>query len=149
METAILEQAIQKIGHLLVLGFGEAGSSIIAQNITSGADLNPMMPGQKTYAIFGFCFIHEFAICTEVLQEDVITFVNQIAEITHTAVTKYGGSANKNLGDCFLVVWKFPNPEELKSAKNLETQNFSTENRNIADMSILAFLKVLARVNKY
>lgn len=30
METAILEQAIQKIGHLLTLGFGEAGSSIIA-----------------------------------------------------------------------------------------------------------------------
>jgi len=100
---------------LLTLGFGEAGSSIIAQNISSGGDMNPMMPGQKTYAIFGFCFIHEFAICTEVLQEDVITFVNQIAEITHTAVTKYGGSANKNLGDCFLVVWKFPNPEELKS----------------------------------
>jgi len=100
---------------LLTLGFGEAGSSIIAQNISSGGDMNPMMPGQKTYAIFGFCFIHEFAICTEVLQEDVITFVNQIAEITHTAVTKYGGSANKNLGDCFLDVWKFSNPEELKS----------------------------------
>ena len=30
METAILEKAIQKIGHLLTLGFGEAGSSIIA-----------------------------------------------------------------------------------------------------------------------
>ena len=30
METAVLEQAIQKIGHLLTLGFGDAGSSIIA-----------------------------------------------------------------------------------------------------------------------
>jgi len=30
METHILEQAIQKIGHLLTLGFGDAGSSIIA-----------------------------------------------------------------------------------------------------------------------
>ena len=76
METAILEQAIQKIGHLLTLGFGEAGSGIIAQNISSGGDMNPMVPGKKTFAIFGFCFIHEFAICTEVLQEDVITFVN-------------------------------------------------------------------------
>lgn len=45
METAILEQAIQKIGHLLTLGFGEAGSTIIAQNISSGGDMNPMMPG--------------------------------------------------------------------------------------------------------
>lgn len=76
METAILEQAIQKIGHLLTLGFGDAGSTIIAHNISSGGDMNPMMPGQKTYSIFGFCFIHNFALCTEVLQEDVITFVN-------------------------------------------------------------------------
>jgi len=45
METAILEQTIQKIGHLLTLGFGEAGSTIIAQNISSGGDMNPMMPG--------------------------------------------------------------------------------------------------------
>jgi len=29
-ETAILEKAITKIGHLLALGFGEAGSEIIA-----------------------------------------------------------------------------------------------------------------------
>lgn len=45
LETAILEQAIQKIGHLLTLGFGEAGSHIIGQNMSSGGDLNPMMAG--------------------------------------------------------------------------------------------------------
>jgi len=28
-ETAVLERAIVKIGHLLALGFGEAGSGII------------------------------------------------------------------------------------------------------------------------
>ena len=38
--------------------------------------MNPMMPGQKINAIFGFCFVHNFTVCTEVLQEDVITFVN-------------------------------------------------------------------------
>ena len=32
-ETAILEKAIIKIGHLLALGFGEAGSKIIADNM--------------------------------------------------------------------------------------------------------------------
>ena len=32
-ETAILEKAIIKIGHLLALGFGDAGAKIIAQNI--------------------------------------------------------------------------------------------------------------------
>jgi hypothetical protein len=44
-ETAILEQAIVKIGHLLALGFGEAGSKIIAANISNGGDINPMMAG--------------------------------------------------------------------------------------------------------
>jgi len=67
LETAILENAIQKIGHLLILGFGDAGSSIIAQNMTSGGDMNPMVAGQKTFAIFGFCFVHNFQVCTEVL----------------------------------------------------------------------------------
>ena len=47
LETAILEQAISKISHLLSLGFGEAGSAIIAQNMSSGGDLNPMLPGIK------------------------------------------------------------------------------------------------------
>ena len=76
METAILEQAIQKIGHLLTLGFGDAGSAIIAQNISSGGDMNPMIPGQKIQAIIGFCFIHDFAVINEQLQEDVIIFIN-------------------------------------------------------------------------
>lgn len=33
METVILEQTIIKIGALLALGFGEAGSKIIADNM--------------------------------------------------------------------------------------------------------------------
>ncbi len=45
METVILEQTIVKIGALLALGFGEAGSKIIAQNMASGGDVNPMLPG--------------------------------------------------------------------------------------------------------
>jgi hypothetical protein len=43
----LLEKAIVKIGHLLALGFGEAGSKIIASNMSSGGDINPMMAGQK------------------------------------------------------------------------------------------------------
>jgi hypothetical protein len=42
-ETLLLEKAITKIGHLLAIGFGEAGSAIIANNMSSGGDLNPMM----------------------------------------------------------------------------------------------------------
>lgn len=66
-ETSVLEKAIVKIGHLLALGFGEAGAGIIGQNMTNGGELNPMMPGQKTYCIFGFCILNNFIDTTEVL----------------------------------------------------------------------------------
>lgn len=34
-------------------------------------------------------------------------FANEIAEVVHRECDKYFGAANKNLGDCFLMVWKF------------------------------------------
>lgn len=37
-----------------------------------------------------------------------MVFVNQIGEIVHTATHWYGGAANKNIGDAFLLVWRLP-----------------------------------------
>jgi len=37
-----------------------------------------------------------------------MVFVNTIAEIVHGLVDQYAGSANKNIGDAFLVAWKIP-----------------------------------------
>lgn len=34
-------------------------------------------------------------------------FVNEIGEICHGIVDHFSGSANKNIGDAFLLVWKF------------------------------------------
>jgi hypothetical protein len=34
-------------------------------------------------------------------------FANEIAEIVHTSCDSFHGAANKNLGDCFLMVWKY------------------------------------------
>jgi hypothetical protein len=76
LETVLLEAAITKIGHLLALGFGEAGSAIIGNNMTGEGELNPMIEGQRTYAIFGFTDIRNFAANTEVLQTNIMTFVN-------------------------------------------------------------------------
>jgi hypothetical protein len=56
-ETDILENTIVKIGHLLALGFGEAGSAIIGTNMAREGDVNPMIDGTKMIAIFGFCDI--------------------------------------------------------------------------------------------
>ena len=53
-ETSALEDTILKIGVLLALGFGEAGSAIIATNMEKGGDVDPMVKGNKIIAIFGF-----------------------------------------------------------------------------------------------
>ena len=34
-------------------------------------------------------------------------FVNEMGEIVHGIVDRYQGSCNKNIGDAFLLVWKF------------------------------------------
>ncbi len=66
-----------------------------------------MLPGEKVICIFGFCDIRNFTDATEVLQEGVMVFVNEIGQIVHGIVDKYSGAANKNIGDAFLMVWKF------------------------------------------
>ena len=80
-----------------------------------------------------------------------MTFVNQIAEITHSQATKNGGSSNKNLGEAFLLVWKYKNPDEFKDKEGIEIKDLkiSNSNRQIADMALFAFLKVITKINKY
>mmetsp|Transcript_32583 Transcript_32583/g.49830 ORF Transcript_32583/g.49830 Transcript_32583/m.49830 type:complete len:168 (+) Transcript_32583:2381-2884(+) len=151
-ETDVLESAIVKIGHLLALGFGEAGGSIIQQNMSGDGDLDPMMPGIKTHAIFGFCIIDKFVETTEVLQEDVYTYVNRIAEIAHSMVDRFGGAVNKNIGDAFLMVWKFFDPEEiieLAKTGHFDNRKVCKENIIIADMAVFSTLKTIAKINKY
>ena len=57
----------------MAVGFGDAGAEIIADNMRSGGDLNPMVPGQKVTAIFGFCDVRQFTDTTEILQVRVRT----------------------------------------------------------------------------
>ena len=66
-ETVVIENAIIKIGTLLALGFGDAGSEIIASNMSKHGDVDPMLPGKKKCCIYGFCDIRNFTDATEVL----------------------------------------------------------------------------------
>ena len=56
METTILLNTINKIGGLMRVGFGEAGASIIADNLKNaqGARLNLMTTGRMINSIFKF-----------------------------------------------------------------------------------------------
>lgn len=106
-EIQLLEDTFIKVANLVQIGFGEAGAEIIACNMPAG-DLNPMMPGKKIHAVFGFCDIRRFTDATECLCENVMEFTNIIGHIVHSAVNKFDGAPNKNIGDAFLLVWKIP-----------------------------------------
>ena len=152
-EVKVIEGAIIKISALLAIGFGEAGGEIIKENLSSNSELNAMLKGKKKTAIFGFCDIRNFPIVNEALQERTMVFVNEIAEIVHSSVDMYGGAANKNIGDAFLMVWKFKNDEESNVSKAikdnvLEFDPDSPVVQRISDMSVLGFVNVLIRINK-
>lgn len=146
-ETDLIDEAIRKIGVLLALGFGEAGSSVISQNISNECDLEVMLPGKKVFGVFGFCDIRNFTDTTEVLQEEVMVFVNSIAEVVHSFVNKYAGAANKNIGDAFLLVWKYPETE-LFSENGAISAKKSRVVKNLTDLSLIAFLKILCGIKK-
>jgi class 3 adenylate cyclase len=139
-EVNLIEAALRKIGMLLQIGFGEAGADIIGVNLAgAGGKINPMVPGVKCKGIFGFCDIRNFTDATECLQEEVMMFVNVIAEIVHMAVKRHGGAPNKNIGDAFLVVYK------TSGGSIIENQELTTK---LADGSLQAFLDTISEINE-
>lgn len=151
-ETAFLEASLFTIGRLLGLCFGEAGARIIGNNIASseiGNDFNPVIPGSKEMAIFGFCDIRGFADATEALEEDVMRFVNQIADTVHSECDLHQGSSNKNLGEAFLMVWKYPREDILSFDEILSPSPDSKYSNSLGDLAVLGFLKANAGVNKF
>lgn len=147
-ETAMLESIIVKIGALLALGFGEAGSEIIAENMSKSGGVEPMLPGKKMFAVFGFCDIRNFADITEILQIDVMMFVNEIADIVHNIVDDYSGAPNKNIGDAFLLIWKIPGEEIRLDNDEQLIMKGGPKTQAIADMAVFSFLKIISSINK-
>ncbi|DBA04417.1 TPA: hypothetical protein N0F65_010013 [Lagenidium giganteum] len=105
-ETKMLEQTLGKIGRLLQVGFGVAGTEIIAKNMGGAGELDVMIPGKKITSIFGFGIIEHFTETCSLLEEDIITYINTIAEIVHGDAQVFHGAANKNIGAAFLLAWK-------------------------------------------
>eukprot|EP00607_Mallomonas_marina_P000450 CAMPEP_0182439116 /NCGR_PEP_ID=MMETSP1167-20130531/86234_1 /TAXON_ID=2988 /ORGANISM="Mallomonas Sp, Strain CCMP3275" /LENGTH=845 /DNA_ID=CAMNT_0024632733 /DNA_START=352 /DNA_END=2889 /DNA_ORIENTATION=- len=141
METTMLLQTINKIGGLMRICFGEAGASIIARNLVEESakrnELNLMGPGTKIEAIFGYCDIRKFTDTTECLQEEVMLFVNRIAYILHGIVVQCAGSANKNIGDAFLLTWKIDEHCSIE------------EKAKLADQALLSFCKTMVMLSRH
>jgi class 3 adenylate cyclase len=148
-ETQLIENTIIKIGVLLALGFGEAGSMIIGSNLAKAGDIDLMITGSRVMAVFGFCDIRNFTDSTEILQEKVMVFVNEIGKVVHSIVDKHQGAPNKNIGDAFLLVWKLEEDDVIRSGNEVEINPESMHARYLADLSLLAFMKICAKVNRY
>ena len=163
METTLLMQTINKIGRLMTVGFGEAGTDVIAQCL-AGNDDNPMAGGVGTgslklnfmrggvviQSIFGFCDVRQFTDTTECLQEEVMLFVNRIAHILHTTVVKCDGHANKNIGDAFLLTWKIDSKQKHKCDKEQKEQNRYEQQQEpgLADKALYAMLRSLISLHQ-
>lgn len=170
-ETRLLETTIEKITGLLRVGFGEAGAGIISANLamkSSGGEaaaVNPLLPGVRIYAVIGFCDIHHFEEINQLLTNDVLIFVNLIAEIVHSRVHYWGGQCNKNLGNAFVIIWRIGDELDVQlqsqgGAKgSVKVQKKSMANKvvdlrrvpgvdKLADHALVGYLKIIAEINR-
>lgn len=175
-ETMLLESTIEKITGLLRVGFGEAGAGIIKANLDiadNSSVINPLIPGVRIYAIFGFCDIHHFDDVNQYMGQDVLTFVNTIAEIVHSSVHDWGGQSNKNLGNAFLMIWRIgdektilkltsgeaeqglrlkdlinPNKKPLKKVTRVVDLRRVPGIDRLADKALIGYLKIIAELNR-
>ncbi len=73
-------------------------------------------------------------------------FVNEIADITHGIVDRFCGAANKNIGDAFLLVWKY-NDEMVRVDENGDPQLIKTrQSQQYSDLAFLAFVKTMSGI---
>lgn len=132
----------------MAVGYGEAGSHMIIENMAKGNDLNPMVPGEKIVSIFGFCDVRKFTNATEILKEGIMLFVNEIGEICHGIVNHYSGAANKNIGDAFLFVWKFEKDDQFLDRHGRLQIRENTRVNQLCDMSTISFLLLMSGLKK-
>ena len=145
METSFLMSTILRIGSLMKVGFGSAGVEIIRNNLQSGQNNNMLIlnsQGSMVACIFLFCDIRQFTDATECLQEEVFVFTNRIAAVVHSICNAYGGSANKNVGDAFLMSWRLEDDSMGGGGRFASrTQSLQAKN-NQADKALLSVVRI-------
>jgi len=121
-ETERLITAVSRITDLLRKCWGVAGADIISTNLATREGaltevFNPTVPGKSVYALFAFAAINGFDHALRSLQGDVMVLINDIANVLHGEVYRWGfgdsGQCNKNLGAAFLMVFRIGLVEEV------------------------------------
>lgn len=147
-ELNLLENTFRKIGVLLALGLGTAGCDIISASIKSASNINPLLPGKKIFAVFCFVSIHDFDKLALDLREDVLLYANNVARMVHCVSEIYQGQINKNLGDVFLLVWKFGEDDIVMASSRQSLNPFSPNVRLRTTLALLSAIKIQAKLAK-
>ena len=135
-ENTMLEQTILKFGSLLVVGFGEAGASMVSSIVRNP---NQAWVGMESEAIFAHVGICDFDTVTDVLQDGIVVLVNQLAEIIHGLVDEYGGFTSRNTGSGFSLMWRLP----------LKTDDHAEEiTKRMCDLALLAIVDIQVAIRK-
>ena len=97
LETHVLKKFIIKMGQMLTIGFGQAGTSIIYQNTKRGKSIDNLdlfIPGVKIMGIYGYYSINNFEKLAESFGGDLFLLLNEVAEIIHSNTEFFIGSAD-------------------------------------------------------
>mmetsp|Transcript_3732 Transcript_3732/g.7136 ORF Transcript_3732/g.7136 Transcript_3732/m.7136 type:complete len:1172 (+) Transcript_3732:180-3695(+) len=151
METSFLMSTILRIGSLMQVGFGKAGAEIIRQSLEKQpphkiAFLRRKSSDTNVSCIFLFCDIRRFTDTTECLLEEVFVFTNKIAAVVHSICHSYGGSANKNIGDAFLISWVLKE-RNVNQNRNADDSKRDSSGKKQADIALLAVIKIMIALN--
>jgi len=141
LDNMLLEQTILKFGSLLVVGFGEAGASLVGGIIRNEKlPLSHFSSGIEAEAVFGYIGICDFDTVTDVLEDGIVMLVNQLAEIVHGIVDEYGGFTVRNNGNSFSLIWKLPIEKDSERA--------IAERRRVCDLALLAMADIQIAIHK-
>jgi len=151
METTILDKTISKIANLLAIGLGENGSNILSRSLKNNQqqEINTIIEGNETVAIYSFCQIFNFYEIFDSLKENVLIFINEIAEIIHEITDENFGFVDKNIGEGFSLVWRVEDymTKNNPSSKKLEVIK-SISLTNIIEASVISILKIIMKIHK-
>ncbi len=151
METAVLDKTITKIASLLAMGLGENGSNILSRSLKNNLDqeINPMIEGNKTVAIYSYCEIKNFYEIFKVLKEDILVFVNDLAEIVHEICDENFGLPDKNLGEAFSLIWGIEEQFTKVNPQSIELEAIKCNAvMQLTDAAVIAVLKIIIEVYK-
>lgn len=126
-ENSILEETLARIGNLIKVSFGRNNEEIVSSYLNS-EEMDMFRSGNTVRLIFGFVKIQKFTEITDLLQEQVLLFLNKIGRIVHACTEVWKGTPIQNDMGTFLVIWE--------------------QGHQNATQALLAFIKIIAETRR-